>query len=81
VSQKVPPGEWIRVRIPGEPFPVHMRVANEPERPAFIDHEPDGSGGYRAVAARRAPQLAAGVYPVVVRLPDGATIETAIEIV
>lgn len=74
-------GQWIRIPVPGEPFPVHMRVGNTAEQPAFIDHEPDGSGGYRAVAAMRCPALATGEYPVVVRLPDGSTVETLIAIV
>lgn len=77
----VSPGQWIRIPVPGEPFPVHMRVGVSLESPAFIDHEADGSGGYRAVAALRCPLLPSGVYPVMVRLPDGAIIESAINII
>lgn len=80
-SQQVAAGQWIRVAIPGEPFPVYMRVGSMPEAPAFIDHDPDGKGGYTAVAALRAPALSLGVHPVTVRLPDGLFIETAITII
>lgn len=46
-----------------------------PEQPAFIDHEPDGSGGYRTVAAIRCPALPPGDHDVVVRLPGGEYVE------
>lgn len=74
-------GQWIRIRVPGEPFPVHMRVGAAVEAPAFIDHEPDGRGGYTAVAAVRCPALPAGVHQVTVRLPDGSLLESAIAVI
>jgi hypothetical protein len=67
--------EWIRIPIPGDPFPVHVRVGNAPERPAFIDHE-----GTQTIAAIRCPNLAPGVHGVVVRLPDGTVIESSITV-
>ncbi len=66
----VSPGQWIRIPVPGEPFPVHMRVGMAPERPAFIDHEPDG----QTVAAIRCPAIPPGDHEVFVRLPGGDTI-------
>lgn len=72
----VAPGQWIRIPVPGEPFPVHMRIGMAPEQPAFIDHEPDGQGGYRAVAAVRCPSLPPGDHAVTVRLPGGDLIES-----
>lgn len=76
---RVSPGAWIRIQVPGEPFPVHMRVGNS-TIPAFIDHEPVAGGGYTTVAAVRCPNLPPGDYPVTVRLPDGKEIETSIEV-
>lgn len=76
---QVSPGAWIRIPIPGEPFPVYMQVG-QISQPAFIDHETI-SGVHTAIAAVRCPLLAPGDYPVIVSLPGGDEIETVIEVV
>jgi hypothetical protein len=66
---KVAPGDWIRIPLAGDPFPVH------------IDHERSPGGQMQTLAAMRCPQMRPGVYELVVELPVGAPMRTAIEVI
>ena len=62
-SATVAPGQWIRVPVPGEPFPVHFRIGAR-TYPAFIEHE-----GTQTIAQVRCPHLAPGNHDIDVVMP------------
>lgn len=76
--EAVSPGEWIRVEVPGDPWPVTMSIGDAAPEPAFIDHE-RAAGGVRTLAQRRCPPLRPGSHAVVVRTPT-ETIRGSIEV-
>jgi hypothetical protein len=78
---KVAPGDWIRIPLAGDPFPVHMIFEGQPRRAAFVDHERSPGGQMQTLAAMRCPQMRPGVYELVVELPVGAPMRTAIEVI
>lgn len=80
-TMTVSPGAWIRVAVPGDPFPVKVHIEGQPTRAAFIDHEVNAAGESQTVAAFRCPPIRAGEYAVAVVLPDGDRIETSITVV
>ena len=65
----VKPGEWIKVNVTGDPWPITMAVGDAPAQAAFVDHQRSGDQ-VQTVVQRRCPQLAPGVYTVTVRTPS-----------
>jgi hypothetical protein len=47
----------------------------------FVDHERSPGGQMQTLAAMRCPQMRPGVYELVVELPVGAPMRTAIEVI
>lgn len=74
----VAPGEWVRVRVTGSPWPVTMSIGDSPATVAFIDNQPTADGHITWVQ-RRCPPLAPGAYQVVVRT-DTETIRGTIRV-
>lgn len=71
----VSPGQWIRVQIPSDRWPLQMQIGRGSAKPAFLDRDPNGT----VYAQLRCPELPPGNYPVVVSTPD-TVIETSITV-
>lgn len=74
VALTVTPGAWIRIPVPGDPWPVQMQIGRLESQAAFIDRD-----GTQTFAQVRCPVLAAGTYPVRVTTPDGV-VESSITV-
>lgn len=64
----VAPGDWIKVNVTGDPFPVTMAIGDTPAQAAFIEHT-RGASSVVTTVQRRCPRLSPGIYPVVVKTP------------
>lgn len=71
---RVSAGDWIKVPVQGDPWPVRMSIGSAAPEFAFVEHELV-NGEVRTIAQRRCPNLPAGSYQVVVHYDDGTVVE------
>lgn len=69
------PGQWIKVKIPSDAWPLQMQIGRMAPVAAFLDRDTDG-GVYAQI---RCPQLGPGVYEVKTFTPE-TVIETSISV-
>jgi hypothetical protein len=74
-AQTVSPGQWIRVPLPSDRWPLQMQIGRGTPQNAFLERDASGN----VYAQVRCPALMAGSYPVKVFTPD-TVIETSIQV-